>query len=350
MKIGAASKQLATMTVRDVFKSRCELCGSRARESVKLSLLDYLPNDKLLIAFRHPCDDSIKVFIGGEMPHLVKKLVNRLERSCSAKSKISLKFRGQMMSLDMIKKAWLWDNEGFGTTRKTVLTEDHFYKNAYSRMRVHLVVQVVSESVATLIDRYTYEMGEDLVVKYAPLRCIVTACDRLVDIWNANYFKGCECINSPHHHHLKELRTNLLLFAEWKNGYESKDKFITSESWEDLYWLVYSMEGIAQEYLKNDKSCRMMQRRGGSDVCEFEFAAFRQSNSNKSEYDIRGIEVRRSVYIGHNVSSLSRIVKSNSGREDRVGLVSLSAKLVKKKKERNDYELNVFSILYKQYS
>ena len=74
----------------------------------------------------------------------------------------------------------------------------------------------------------------------------------------------------------------------------------------------------------------MMQRRGGSDVCEFEFAAFCQSNSNGLEYDIRGIEARRSAYRGHNVSSFSRLVKANSGREDRVDLISLSAKLLKK--------------------
>ena len=70
--------------------------------------------------------------------------MNRLERSDTPKNKVSLTFRSQKLSLDMIKVAWLWDDEGFGSTRKTKLTEDHFYKNAYSRMRVHLAVQVVS--------------------------------------------------------------------------------------------------------------------------------------------------------------------------------------------------------------
>ena len=173
-------------------------------------------------------------------------------------------------------------------------------------------------------------MGDDLVVKYAPLRCIVMECDRLVDIWNKHYSKGCECINSPHHHHLKELRTILLLFAEWKNCFESKYEFITNKSWEDLCWLVYSMEGIAREYLKINKSCRMR-----SDVCKFEFAAFRQSNSNGSENDIRGIEATRLSYRGHDVSSFSRIVKSNSRREVWVDIASLSAKLVQKRKRDN---------------
>ena len=92
------------------------------------------------------------------------------------------------------------------------------------------------------------------------------------------------------------------------------------------------MEGLASKYLKKDGSLRMMQRRGGSDVCENEFAAFRQSNSNGTEYDIRGIEARRSAYRGHNISSFNKIVKSNSGREDMVDLVSLSAELIRKRK------------------
>ena len=124
--------------------------------------------------------------------------MNRLEGSYGAKSKVSLQFRGQNMSLDMIKIAWLWDDEGFRSTRKTVLSEDHFHKNTYSQMMVHLAVQVVSESVAILIDRYTTEMGADIALKYTPLKSIILACDRLVDIWNANF----ECIDSPDHDHV----------------------------------------------------------------------------------------------------------------------------------------------------
>ena len=217
-----------------MFQSWCTVCPLIAQESLRLSLLDNFPNDGLLIAFHHPCDKDIKVFIGGEMPHLVKKIVNRLESSFSSKSKVTLKFRGEAMSLQMIKKAWLWDDEGFGATRKTVLTEDHFYKNAYSRMRVHLAVQVLSRSVGYLIDRYTSdnelrdEMGSSLAEKYSPLKDIVLACDKLVDIWNANYSKGYECLNSPDHSSLKELHSIMLLFAEWKNGCQKKEEFITS--------------------------------------------------------------------------------------------------------------------------
>ena len=114
------------MTVRDIFVPRCNVRDVTARELIRLSILDHFPNDTLPIAFAHPCNENIKIFIGGEIPHWVKKFLNRLERSNAKKTKFSLKFRSQIISLDMIKRAWLWDYEGFGSTRKTVLTEDHF--------------------------------------------------------------------------------------------------------------------------------------------------------------------------------------------------------------------------------
>jgi hypothetical protein len=300
-----------------------------------------LPNKDHPTAFPHPCDHNKLVFIGGEMPHWAKKFVNRLERTSSSKNNVSLTFRDQPLSLDMIKDAWLWDDEGFSAVRKTVLTEDHFYKNAYSRMRVHLAVQVLSTSVVQLIERYVKDPliqaqhNGDSEKLYAPLKTLISSCDRLVDICNANGKKECEYIDSPDHFHIKELRDILQLFHEWKESCKSKDEFITKESYEDLCWLVYGLEGVAKEYLKQDKSRRMMQRRGGSDCCENEFASFRQANCNPTEFDLRTIEARRAAFRGHDVSSFSRIVKSNGGRENRVDLVSLSAKLIKKRKRED---------------
>jgi len=86
-------KQLATLTVRDIFQPRCKRCALTGQEKIRRSLLDNLSKDSLPIAFCHPCDSNLKVLIGGEMPHLVKKIVNRLERSYIEKSKIALKFR-----------------------------------------------------------------------------------------------------------------------------------------------------------------------------------------------------------------------------------------------------------------
>ena len=98
-------KQLATMIARDVSGSRCSQCTSNARNCICPSLLDNFPNDGLLIIFHHPCGKEIKVSIGGEMPHLVETIVKRLESSFGSKSKVTLEFRGEAMSLKMIKKS-----------------------------------------------------------------------------------------------------------------------------------------------------------------------------------------------------------------------------------------------------
>ena len=61
------------------------------------------------------------------MPHLIKKIANAFDRSSKDKFKTTLKFRGEAMSLKMIKKAWLAvDNVGFGDLRMTKCTDDHF--------------------------------------------------------------------------------------------------------------------------------------------------------------------------------------------------------------------------------
>lgn len=69
-------KQLATMTVRDVSGTDHKNYKSTAHESINFSLLDNIPNEKLPILFPHPYDNTIKIFIVGEMPHWIKKLVN----------------------------------------------------------------------------------------------------------------------------------------------------------------------------------------------------------------------------------------------------------------------------------
>ena len=142
------------------------------------------------------------------MPHWVKRMVNRLENTSNKKSKTDLRFRGQFLSLDMVKHAWLWDDRGFGTLRNTKLTKNHLYKNAYSCMRVHLAVQVLSYSVFNLIERYTDDIDAqnekacDMVKIYAPLKSIIQSCDRLIDIWNINGSKKCVCINSCTYSHV----------------------------------------------------------------------------------------------------------------------------------------------------
>ena len=53
-------------------------------------------------------------------------------------------FRGEKPNLEMIHKVWKETIMGINTIRVyEKLTDDHLVKNAHSRMRVHLAVQVL---------------------------------------------------------------------------------------------------------------------------------------------------------------------------------------------------------------
>ena len=77
------------MSVTDVFEPCCKNF-TPSNQLTSLSLLDNLPNRNLKIAFAHPCDPKIKVFIDGKMPHLVEKIVNRSERISCPKIKYTV--------------------------------------------------------------------------------------------------------------------------------------------------------------------------------------------------------------------------------------------------------------------
>ena len=108
---------------------------------------------------------------------------------------------------------------------------------------------------------------------------VIDKVDRLVDICNARFDRGVECLNCPKHKHVFELFSILQLFEEWREqagGFNKK--FITRQTCEDLQWLAFGMVGVACYYLKSDKSRWMNQRRAGSDPCEHFFAKTRQNN------------------------------------------------------------------------
>ena len=45
-----------------------------------------------------------------------------------------------------------------------------------------------------------------------------------------------------------------------------------------MSWLIFSTIGLAQTYLKTDKSRRLCQRRSGTDDCEYEFTGTKLRN------------------------------------------------------------------------
>ena len=91
----AANKKLATLTAQDVL----------INNQVKLDELKktgFPMNMK--VAFNHPTlsNDGIVIFIDSDMPHLIKKFVNALERSGLSEHDTDLYFHEHKLSLNMI--------------------------------------------------------------------------------------------------------------------------------------------------------------------------------------------------------------------------------------------------------
>jgi hypothetical protein len=222
------------------------------------------------------------------MPHCVKKIANAFERSGQQWRKTDLKFRGKQMSLQMIRKLWIASDGGPNSTslRMSKLTEAHFTKDGYSRMRCFLAFQVMSATVVRLIDDYADYCGG--MEFYIPLREIVVQVDTLVDIMNSNVEKGFQRIDSPNHPHLDSLISVMQTFSEWhqeaKNNGES-NQFVPETTYQDICWLVFGTFGLSKYYLAEDKRYQMAQDRHGSDVCENHFANIKNRNSNPTKLD-----------------------------------------------------------------
>ena len=109
-----------------------------------------LPLSEYKVAFNHPIHADTIIFLGGEMPHLIKKIVNAFERSGSVKS-TDLQFRGQHLSLKMLQQLWLCEQSEskIGSLRTIFLTDDHFPpKTSFHRMKVFLAASSFIHHVA----------------------------------------------------------------------------------------------------------------------------------------------------------------------------------------------------------
>ena len=60
------------------------------------------------VAFNHPIlsNDGIVIYVDSDLPHLIKKIVNALERSGLSEDDIDLNFHGHKLSLNIFHQLW----------------------------------------------------------------------------------------------------------------------------------------------------------------------------------------------------------------------------------------------------
>ena len=310
----SAMKQLATIKAKDAFPG----------------LDKRLPQD-IPSAFYHPIFPDVMVFIGGEMPHWVKKFVNAMENSSIRKEKRNMTFRGEEVSLGMVEDVWRDGLEGMNMIRTSKLTDEHFNKNAHSRMRVHLAVQVLSLSVHEMITSYC-RGNPERSKRYSSILLIIEKINTVVDIWNHPSSKTFKCepngsryepIDKSEHEYIKYLEEVLMLFQEWHNETKKAKepfKFMPKTLFDSFAHLVYGMKGVASQI---PSGCSMVQCRGGTDDVEQEFSP------NPTLGDMRG-QIARGT--GVRASDFAKNTKNNTSGDRRVFYKEL--KCAKMKKDR----------------
>ena len=114
----------------------------------------------------------------------LKKIDNVLEISGLYKYDTDLRFRGYKLSLNMLHQLWCESGSNTSDSVRNVnkLTNYHFSKNNYSRMRVHLTAHIYSENIVNMIDNHTEECsGKE---KYELLREVLLLLNNFIDIMN----------------------------------------------------------------------------------------------------------------------------------------------------------------------
>ena len=252
-----------------------------------------------------------------DFPHALKKIVNAMEMSSRSSSGRDLKMPSGLIddgkpfyyqiNLGMLREVWQsYNKSAFSSSlqRERKLTDGHFTKNAFTRMRVYLAMQVVSTSMVRIIDAEAHKMQPAFGALapgqiYEGVRTLCVKLDRLVDILNSTTEKdGIEFVNGPNHAHLDELMETLAWFADWKARLaesdlpkkEKKASFLPDECWADLQSLVLGFVCACKFYLAKygKDGAIMIARRCSQDIVEHHFAHVRASRKSGPAIDSVG--------------------------------------------------------------
>ena len=98
-----------------------------------------------------------------DMPHLSKNVVTAMEFSSKKNQKRNLRRGKKPVNLNMIKVPWVKTGGKSKQQHPTKLTVHHFEKNSHLRMKIRLAMQVLSNSVKTMLEKACLDNTLDLV-------------------------------------------------------------------------------------------------------------------------------------------------------------------------------------------
>jgi hypothetical protein len=209
-------------------------------------------SEKNLMIDTETTGDSSFVMFLPDMPHLVKNMVTAMEKSSNKHSKRDLKYKYDPLNFNAIYDMWKATGGLTHQQAHTKLSTAHFFKDAYSRMRVNLAVQVVSDSVAQMLKKGVDD--DDIVVPLGKHRNqrLIELCeqvDQMVDICNgrSKHSPG-RALFTPETAlaKQKELLSILDWFSKWNKehkvrlskGWDTEFNFYADETWRNLQSLI----------------------------------------------------------------------------------------------------------------
>lgn len=117
--------------------------------------------------------------------------------------------------------------------------------------------------------------------EYGPLIEMAKRINRLVDIMNGS--NNCEPVNGPSHPYMDELLEILEWFTAWSRRATDKQHFITTESFQDMQWLILGIVSSSCSLLGphcRHAGHRMALAKINQDVCEHHFTNARATNTH----------------------------------------------------------------------
>mmetsp|Transcript_15878 Transcript_15878/g.20864 ORF Transcript_15878/g.20864 Transcript_15878/m.20864 type:complete len:1146 (+) Transcript_15878:1229-4666(+) len=298
-------------------------------------------DDSFLVAMPHPIwGDEYPIFVLSDMPHSWKKHVNAFEFSNpNNKKKRSIvklhRGRLQPLCLKMLEDAWVaYESKGSSTfsgegalVRCRKLSNAHFQRTPFSRMRVKLAVQVLSHSMLDVIDEYCNDAPNQTEL-YAPMREFISHFDKFVDICNGGNsnntrynYGNIESINSAELDDLDEFMT---WYEAWYNEIKTdaayahfdaegkKNSFIPEECWFDFQSIAKGIIAMSHFYLTKFPNAKIIQRRLMQDIIEHHFAHIRSSGGGTQNPTIEACQ-RGTATAGVTRLFFFQNKKSNSG-------------------------------------
>jgi hypothetical protein len=265
------------------------------------------------------------------MPHVIKRIVNALERSSLKKEKRDLRCsEKQPMTLRMIQLAWEATKGASLNVNGCGLTKEHFIKDACSRMRVKLSMQVLSNKAHRMMVKALNDPTIQSTVRskhklchtqFYRLQHLMVHVNNLVDIVNGVVAKTGQraAANFTPETGLsiqKALLEILEFFSKWEKSVLDNPKlgqynFFADETWTGIKRMTLSYVGTIQHCVIGLKNT-IVPKRTTSDPCENCFARCRSRMGSTNTANASGFNAARvnesALHLG---TEIFRVPKAN---------------------------------------